>query len=109
MFKLLKVLILIWTLFCVVGYFYGVQNVSRSQSAGDIDESAANIGVAVGTGFWFFLWFFPTLILGVLALLAKPKATGSKAPDGSTLCPDCGKYYEGKPRYCPWCGSKIER
>jgi hypothetical protein len=108
MFRLCKILILIWTVICVFGFLYGIHNVSQLQGTGEIDETAANIGAAFGMGFWFLLWFFPVLILAILALIFKPREKGISYSENSELCPDCGKYFTGTPKYCPNCGSKTK-
>ena len=107
MFKLCKILIVIWTIFCVLGFLFGMHSVSKLQVSGEIDDTAAGIGAVFGIGFWFFLWFFPTLILGVLALIFKPRNAKQSKSDKTELCPYCGKYHTGLPIYCPDCGARI--
>ena len=35
------------------------------------------------------------------------KEPTNQAQKTVTLCPDCGKYYEGTPKFCPNCGHPI--
>jgi hypothetical protein len=109
MYKVCKVLIVVWTVFCALGLIVGIINVSDIQTTNEFEEAGAIIGVALGVGFWLALWFFPTVGLGIIALLTKPKDRTIQVLDKPTLCPDCGKYYTGSPSYCPNCGKKIEK
>lgn len=106
MYKICKALIIIWTIFCALGLIIGLINVSNIQPTNEWEEAGATIGTAFGVLFWLTLWFFPTVGLGIIALITKPKDI--KIVEKAKLCPNCGKYYNGNPSFCPNCGAKIE-
>jgi hypothetical protein len=113
MHKASKIGILAWTIFCFIGACSGMMNVASHSSGGMSDAEAA--GVGLGMFFWILIWFFPTVGLGVIALITKPKSMQdtkvplpifSQPPSSGTasLCVDCGKYYSGTAKFCPYCG-----
>ncbi|MEN2984184.1 MAG: hypothetical protein ABDH25_04070 [Dictyoglomaceae bacterium] len=107
MYKVCKVLIILWTVFCAFGLLYGLYNVSNIEPTNEWEETGITIGITFGILFWFLLWFFPIAGLGIIALLTKPKDKEIKVVEKPKLCPHCGKYYTGNPYYCPFCGNKI--
>jgi len=109
MHKVCKVLIIIWTIFCGFGLILGLVSISSIQTADVFEEAGVAIGTGLGVGFWLALWFFPTVGLGIIGLLTKPKDRSIHILEKPTLCSDCGKYYTGSPMYCPNCGKKIKK
>ncbi len=107
MYTLCKVLIVLWTIFCILGLIGGLINISEIQPLTEAEETGVAIGTAIGVGFWLTLWFIPTVVLGVIGILVKPRDNNIQAYEQSTLCPECGKYYTGVPAYCPNCGKKT--
>ncbi len=111
MYRICKALMVTWTIICALGLLYSLGSIPEIETENEFEEAGAAIGTALGVGFWVALWFFPTVGMGVLALVTKPGP--SNAPAASSLrpspklCPDCGKYYVGTPTYCPNCGGKI--
>jgi len=75
--------------------------------ASEFEEIGVAIGTIFGIGFILTLWFIPTVILGIIALITKPEKISTSFKEKFTLHPDCGKYYTGSPEYCPNCGKKI--
>lgn len=106
-YKVCKWLIIIWTVLCAIGVAIGLTNVASISTTNEFESAGVAIGTAVGLGFWFFLWFAPTAVLGVLMLLFRPKAAVAVVqPMG--LCPHCGKYHSGTPVFCPHCVAEID-
>ena len=68
--KVCHVLALLWTLFCVFGFFSGMSNVAHSTSSLDGTMSnAAAVGAGCGMFIWILLWFFPVVGLEVIAIV----------------------------------------
>ena len=82
--------------------------------------------VALGIAFWVYsdarsrglsagkalLWFLGTLFLLIIFLpfwlITRPDKNNDVTAGGKpTLCPHCGKYYDGTPNYCPNCGRQV--
>ena len=53
-----KILIVLWTLFCVYGLFSGLNNVAQNNN---LEDPATVIGMAGGILFWLVLWLIPTV------------------------------------------------
>lgn len=106
-YKLCKWGIIIWTIFCAIGVIAGIAEVSNISATGDAEKAGAAIGTAIGLGFWTLLWLIPTIGLGVIALVVKPSS--NKESQTANLCPTCGKYYSGSPKFCPNCGASFSR
>lgn len=73
----------------------------------------AQASKTMGIGIMVCIWSILMVPLGILfaALRKSPKQDVSlHFGDYSTssLCPHCGKWYVGSPRYCPQCGQKLE-
>jgi len=107
MHKAAKVLMLLWTIFCVIGVIVGLANVSSTPQGDQYQQAGAAIGTALGLGFWAMIWFFPTVGLGIIALVTRPKERPVEVLEKPTLCPSCGKYYTGSPKHCPNCGQLV--
>jgi hypothetical protein len=107
MYKLCKALIVIWSGFCGLGLIAGLGNVSSIQTTNQFEQAGANIGIALGVGYWITLWFLPTVALGIIALVTRPRTNYTQVLPKPTLCPHCGKYYAGFPAYCPNCGRQL--
>ena len=68
--KVCHVLALLWTLFCVFGFFSGMSNVAHSTSNLDGTMSnAAAVGAGCGMFIWILFWFFPVVGLEVIAIV----------------------------------------
>lgn len=107
--KLSKVLMIFWTIFCGIGLISGLANVGDVKTTNEFEEAGAAIGTAIGMGFWLSLWFIPTAILGIIALITKPKDSHVQVLEKPTLCSYCGKYYSGQPSFCPNCGKEVSK
>ena len=110
MHKFCKISIAVWTAFCVLGLVVGLSSVGHIKTSNEFEQAGAAIGTAMGVGFWISLWFFPTVGLGIIALITCPKETVAvQVVQATTLCADCGKYYSGAPGYCPNCGARLAK
>lgn len=104
--KLAKFGMIAWTIICFLGSCSGIMNVARTSQARQLGDAEA-LGVGVGLFFWLMLWFFPMVVLGIIALVTRPKLAPSVSTNlvsGPSLCPHCGKYFEGTAQFCPLCG-----
>jgi hypothetical protein len=104
--KFAKLGMLLWTILCLLGNCSVMFSLANRPS-GDKDVDALAMGM--GMGVWFFIWFFPMIVLGIVALVTRPsKGTTTTAmataSGGPRLCPHCGKYFEGPGKFCPLCG-----
>lgn len=81
MYKFLKWVIIIWTalfLFSIISSCFTTLS-DRSVSVDSIGVGSI-IGTALGFGIVFVIWFVPTAIMGVIALLIKPKQKIPESP-----------------------------
>lgn len=111
MYRLIKWSIYIWTAFCLLGLVTGIIAMSETPApTSDAERAGAAIGTALGVGFWAVLWFIPTVGLGLIALLVRPRGEQSQGsgPGPATLCAACGKYYAGQQNFCPHCGKPTK-
>ena len=111
MFKLIKWLIYSWTAICLLGVIAGIISVSEAPvPSSDAENVGATVGVALGLGFWALLWFIPTVGLGLIALIVRPRGSQLQppVPETPTLCAECGKYFDGPQNFCPHCGKPVK-
>jgi hypothetical protein len=74
LYRLCMVLILLWTAFCFAGACYGMVNIANQPVPMDAYAKAGrDVGTAIGLGMWAVVWVIPTVGLGVIGLLAKPR------------------------------------
>ena len=92
---------ILWSVFCLYGACSGIANVAEKGKMSDAEALGAGIGMFV----WIIIWFFPTVGLGIIALVTRPKLKAS-SPESEVLCSDCGKYHAGKTKFCPHCGKE---
>lgn len=106
--KLAKIGMVGWTILCFLGSCSGMMNVAH-QTEGHELGSAESVGVGIGMFIWLVIWAVPMVVLGIIALVTKPKSQpGVVAVQGApaALCPHCGKYFAGTARFCPLCGGQ---
>ena len=108
-----KWLAIIWSIICLIGIFYGIANVGDSIDSSDEYESAgAAIGLGCGLGIWIIFWLViagPAIIIYLVSGKKDPKTTKEPTKDNETeLCNECGKYFDGKPQFCPNCGKPTK-
>jgi hypothetical protein len=106
MHKLAKLGMVLWTVLCVLGNC-SVMVKMAGRPSGDKDVDALAMGM--GMGVWFFIWFFPMIVLGIIALVTRPQRAftptpAMSAPEPPVLCRHCGKYFQGRANFCPQCG-----
>jgi hypothetical protein len=74
LYQLCLVLILVWTVLCLAGACYGMVNIASQPVPTDPYAKAGHdVGTAIGLGLWAVVWVIPTIGLGVIGLLAKPR------------------------------------
>jgi hypothetical protein len=94
----IKILVALWSLFCLVGLYVGLNAPEAGKAGVPMFVSALNIG------FWGMVWFVPTVGLGVIGLLLRPRTQiASGLPSLPVMCPECGKYHPTTERFCPHC------
>lgn len=96
-----------WTILCFMGSCAGMMNIAH-QTQGRELGGAESLGVGIGMFMWLIIWAVPMVVMGIIALVTKPKAPSIVvAPQAGpvTLCSHCGKYYAGTARFCPLCGN----
>lgn len=64
------------------------------------------------SGISSFLWgtgvFLLLIVFLPLHLITRPKLPGEAVPATPRLCPHCGKYYAGDPKFCPNCSHVLK-
>jgi hypothetical protein len=74
LYQLCLLCILIWTALCLVGACYGMVNIAQQPTPTDpYARIGHDIGTTLGLGLWAVIWVVPTVGLGVIGLLAKPR------------------------------------
>jgi hypothetical protein len=104
--KAAKIGMLVWTCFCFFGSCYGIMNVSQHTQGRELGGAEA-AGVGIGMFMWMVLWAIPMVVMGIVALVSRPKPQVQIAAAASipaSLCQHCGKYYQGQATFCPLCG-----
>jgi hypothetical protein len=105
--KLAKIGMAGWTIFCFVGSCAGLMNVAQQTHGGQLN-GPESLGAGIGIFLWLIIWAVPMVVLGIIALVTRPRVQAvSPALAQSanpTLCKHCGKYYAGAARFCPLCG-----
>ena len=66
--KICHWLVGIWTVFLMVCYMQGINNVAKTEVAGKMSDAAA-AGAGCAGCFYGLLWFFPVVILEIIALV----------------------------------------
>jgi len=112
MHKISKIGMLGWTVLCFLGSCSGMFRVAQQTDGRDLNGAEA-VGVGIGLFMWLIIWAVPMVVLGIVALVTRPRATMLRtAPEDLTtkpiLCQHCGKYYAGSARFCPNCGKPQE-
>ncbi len=107
-----KWLSIVWSIFCLIGVFVGMVNVSNLPTSNDqYAEAGTAIGTGCGFGIWLVIWLVvagPAIIIYFVS--GKPDTVlniNNNIVQNSELCIECGKYYTGKPKFCPHCGKKT--
>jgi hypothetical protein len=104
--KIAKIGMLGWTILCFMGSCTGMVNIAN-QTQGRELGGAESVGVGIGLFMWLIIWAVPMVIMGIVALVTKPRtppAVVAAQPGPVTLCSNCGKYFAGTARFCPLCG-----
>jgi hydrogenase-4 membrane subunit HyfE len=104
-----KWVLILWSLFCLVGVFVGMANVGSTieKTSGEMERAGAGIGMGCAMAMWVGIWAaiaLPALIIYLVAGKKEPIRVSIEPEKQSTLCTSCGKYYAGKSRFCPNCG-----
>lgn len=99
---------IIWSVFCFFGVIIGLANVGDKLNTGNqYEQAGSTIGVGCGLGIWLVLWLVITGPAIVIYLVSSKNQTNSDSQNTSQkteLCAECGKYFTGKPKFCPHCG-----
>ena len=103
-----------WSILCLVGMCWGLANVSQQntalQSGSDAEKTGAVVGLGCGAGIWVVLWIViagPAMFIYLLSGKRETKQVTTPR-EAVSLCAICGKYHEGRPTFCPHCGSRQE-
>jgi hypothetical protein len=110
--KVAKVVLIVWSIFCLFGVVTGIANVAdKARGIGEAEQGMAGVGAGCGMALWVGIWAaiaLPALIIYLVTGKSGPTQveTGERVPK---LCKECGKYYEGNPNFCPNCGKSIGR
>ena len=108
--RIAKWVVIVWSIFSLIGICVGMANVAGDLGAveGDYETVGSFLGIGCGLGIWLVIWFAiagPALLVYVVSGKKETAQVEIVTPSVQTrLCTECGKYYEGEPRYCPHCG-----
>jgi len=97
-----KILIIIWTCICAILFFI-VSILFVEQIEPGEATAADSVVLLLNSGLWFAIWFFPTLILGILAITFR----SNKKYIGIKTCPFCRSDIHKKATVCPNCQKDI--
>jgi hypothetical protein len=106
MHKFAKLCMVGWTILCFMGTCSGIVNIARDSQGREL-SGAESLGAGIGLFMWLIIWAVPMIVMGIIALITRPKtppATAAVIGGPVTLCLHCGKYYAGTARFCPLCG-----
>ena len=78
--NVLKNFSLFWTVYLFVGWIVGMGSASKLNATTDAEKLGAGIGILLGTGLIFALWFFPTLTALILGLFLKKNSIVERGP-----------------------------
>jgi hypothetical protein len=110
-----KWVLILWSLLCLIGVVTGVAKVGQTMAdMKDRDQGMAGVGLGCGMVMWVGIWAaiaLPSLVIYLVAGKREPIAVNlvrdQSVRQSARLCNECGKYYEGAPRFCPNCGKTI--
>ena len=110
--RLAKWVLIIWSIFCLLGAIAGMASVGGhiGQLSDEAQKTGATIGLGCGMAMWVGIWAAIALPALIVYLVTGKKESVHVVVESdriSTLCKECGKYYEGKPSFCPNCGKPI--
>src|SRR5208282_1367690 len=107
-----RAIVVIWSLFCLFGLFYGLSEISRTM---DPNSPAVQAGTAIGVVFWIFIWgvvVVPTALIGLLFKRSSGRTGGPQTTPENLVrirpsrCSVCGTLIPPSGR-CPTCGSRA--
>jgi uncharacterized membrane protein len=107
-----KWVLIIWSGLCLIGIIAGLANVGNTvgKTSSDAESAGAALGMGCGMGVLLVIWAAIALPALVVYLVAGKKETVTVQVEqdrSSTLCAACGKYYAGRPQFCPNCGRPV--
>lgn len=109
-----KWILIIWSILCFIGICWGVMSVAAQSSptSNEYESAGQAIGLGCGMGIWFVIWIaLAGPALAVYVVSGKKEAQKVEIvqrPFAQTsLCKECGKYYEGQQKFCPNCGKET--
>jgi hypothetical protein len=74
LYKTCLILILLWTIVCFIGACYGMVNIATMPNMTDpYVKTGRDVGTMIGLGVWAMMWVIPTMGLGIIGLLVKPR------------------------------------
>lgn len=100
---------IIWSVICLIGVIAGLAEVGNNlgEPMDEYETAGAGIGLGCGLFVWFVLWVVIAGPAVIIWMVSGKKETQPTIEKRTSLCVHCGKYYEGKPTFCPNCGSKV--
>jgi membrane protease subunit (stomatin/prohibitin family) len=107
-----KWVLIIWSVFCLIGIIAGLANVGNTvgKTSSDVETAGTAIGMGCGMGMLLVIWAAIALPALVVYLVAGKKETVRVQVEqdrSSTLCAECGKYHAGRSQFCPNCGKPV--
>jgi len=104
-----KWVIIIWSVVCLVGIFFGLAKVGQIQTTTDAEKIGTAIGTSLGLGLWFIVWLAIAGPAALVYLVAGPKkAPPLAAPEPTRTCPQCGETIKAQAKVCRFCGHQLD-
>lgn len=72
--QIFKWLFILWNILMLIWLISGLVSVSRIDTTNAYEVAGAAIGASIGATFIVVIWIFGDIILGLFALLTRPKA-----------------------------------
>jgi len=108
LYKTCIVLMIVWAIGGAFALLVGIFAIWDSLPGYDNQDLVSVMTQEFNLGQWLMYWLIPVVVLGIMAMIAKPRGPRAQSLDEPDVCPSCGRGYAKGSRYCANCGAEIE-